>query len=116
MPQKLLVEGRPTGTMFLKEGDEKEVYISGMDESSDRGGLFLADCNNKRVKYFNRKGKTISVLYSSDFCVLNLLLLAADGSAFATFERLDATGIFVDSFIHSLLLFDVFLKLFISIE
>ena len=98
--------------MFIKEGD-KELLISGMEPSSDRRGLFLADFRNKKVKYFNRETETISVLCSSDFCVSNLLLLAADGSAFATFER-SQTGFFFDFCFYSL--FDLFLKLFHSFE
>ena len=67
--------------MFIKEGEEKELCISGIEKSSDGRGLFLADFTNKKVKYFNRETETTSVLYSSDFKVVNLLLLA-DGSSF----------------------------------
>ncbi len=86
MPEKLLVDRRRAAKMVLKEGGELSLYISGMEASSDRRGLFLADFYNKKVKYFKRETETITVLYSSDFWVSNLLLLAADGSAFATFE------------------------------
>ena len=58
----------------------------GIEESSDRRGLFLADYLNQKVKYFSKETETISVLYSSEFGVSNLLHRAADGSAFATFE------------------------------
>ena len=113
MPQKLIVDRRRAQKMFIKEGDKEDLLIFGMEESSDRRGLFLADCLNKKMKYFNRETETISVLYSSDIDISNLLLLAADGSAFATFE-VSQTGFFFDFCFHSL--FDLFLKLFHSFE
>ena len=85
MSEKLIVDRRREQKMFLKEGDKEDLWISGIEKSRDRRGLFLADCFNRRVKYFNRETEKISVLYSSDFQVSNVLLLA-DGSAFATFE------------------------------
>ena len=94
MPQKLFVDRRRNTNMFIKEGDNKELWILGIEESSDRRGLFLADYHNSKVKYFNRETETISVLYNSDFWVSNLLLLAADGSAFATFESTNSGFLF----------------------
>ena len=96
MPQKLLIDRRRNKNMFIKEGDNKELSILGIEESSDRRGLFLADYHNSKVKFFKRETETISVLYSSDFCVSNVLLLGADGSAFATFESTKEKGFFCD--------------------
>ena len=80
--------------MFIKKGDKSVLFITGIEASRDGRGLFLADFYNKKVKYFNRETETISVLCSSDFYVSNLLLLA-DGSAFAAFEK-TSTGFFFD--------------------
>ncbi len=80
--------------MFIKEGDKRELCILGIEESRDGRGLFLADCDNKKVKYFNRDTEAMSVLCSSDFEVLNVLLLA-DGSVFVTFEC-SKTGLFFE--------------------
>ena len=94
MPKKLLVDRRRETKMFIKEGDKSELFIAGIEAARDGRGLFLADRDNKKVKYFNRETETISVLCSSDFYVSNLLLLA-DGSAFAAFEK-KGNGFFFD--------------------
>ena len=86
MLQQLLVGRRREQNMFIKEGDKQELWIWGMEESSDRRGLFLADFHNQNVKYFKRDKEMSRVVYQSDLCVSNLRLLADYASAFITFE------------------------------
>ena len=81
--------------MFLKPGEIPTIWISGMDASSDRRGLFLADSHNKKVKYFVRDTETVCDLYSSNFTILNVRLLSADGSYLVTFECSETGFIFV---------------------
>ena len=88
MPKKLLVDRRRVTSQFAPE-DQENFSMCVMDVSSDRRGLFLAASGPGQVNYFNREAEKCSILYKTEdqFCVNNVLLLAADETALLTLEN-----------------------------
>ena len=113
MPQKLVVDRRRSVNMFKTEGDSKETRILGMEQSSDIRGLFLADYESCKVKYFNRDTETTDEIHHSASHILNVLLLAADGSSFVTFES-SLGSFFLEFLFLYFFYFEFFLGLFHS--
>ncbi len=103
MPQKLIVNRRMIKNLFIKEGDQKELSLWAIEESTDKRGFYLADLYNQNVKFFNREeAASCRILYRSDFCISAVLPLT-DGSGILTVENIADRGTILNiNFISSL--------------